>query len=728
MALEVHGPANNPLVTFEVAFSTEYEVGETLHEGACGPIRFARNKQNGLLYAAKFITGDHMQEQERITLTRQLQILATVRHPAVLRLRGHSVDPATSDQIILTEYMPGGSLLTFPREHPDLWDLTHKFIVLLGVACGMRYIHSIGVVHRDLKPSNILLNEVGEPVIGDFGFAKLQTFSNAKIQQSRTHTVDPYAAPEILAVNDELDNKVDVYSYGMVMFHVIAGEPPYKECKNVNDLGQRVQKGISPRFPASIPIAFQRLIEDCMAHEPDDRPSFKMLVQNLLETPELYIEGIDREQVWAYAKKIMPYDFMQSSLSCEINPIDSVVERLQIVREQNEKLRALVEELEKEREGLEQRAANAKNQLSRIGDRLAGAPAPLRGRRTSALKPTASSDQLVTEGKGNKPAVKPPPRHQTQPPGQRPSPEELGIDTAKARPSADLHRSAPGRPPKGDPGAEFPLGAPNGFLHARLGNGVFNVKFLRSTNDPSHILAADPKYFVTAGGRRNWIQIKFRATVTINGIVLTPAANLCLKSWRLTATSKQSSSGLVLHTSESETGLNSANPFSLSFDPIQPLTLKIEQTGPGWTGESRFALANVAFSVPEGSAPVEIKDLLVVSNDTPTIYDPANQWVLTTHESSSAHWLRLDFLDRTLVVTGFRVRSQNPESRFVLFGCKPGADKFEEIRSTETFADSVLTVACAAATGYRYLKLQHTLRKPLAICSLEFFGTVGSLK
>ncbi len=70
--------------------------------------------------------------------------------------------------IILTEYMQNGTLKQLIKANKKS-EAVNKYLILLGVALGMKYLHSEGIVHRDLKPSNILLNDQMHPKICDFG-------------------------------------------------------------------------------------------------------------------------------------------------------------------------------------------------------------------------------------------------------------------------------------------------------------------------------------------------------------------------------------------------------------------------------------------------------------------------------------------------------------------------------------------------------------------------------
>src|ERR1043166_8705190 len=112
----------------------------------------------------------------------------------------------------------------------SLRDEPRKCVQLMAkVARAVDYAHSRGVLHRDLKPGNILLNDRGEPLVSDFGLAKLLDGNNDLTRSLTTFGTAGFIAPEQAgdaAVN--LTPSADVYSLGAVLFNLLAGRPPFQ--------------------------------------------------------------------------------------------------------------------------------------------------------------------------------------------------------------------------------------------------------------------------------------------------------------------------------------------------------------------------------------------------------------------------------------------------------------------------------------------------------------------
>src|SRR5262249_8490343 len=100
--------------------------------------------------------------------------------------------------------------------------------LIAKVARTVHYAHEHGIVHRDIKPGNVLLDSKGEPLLTDFGLARL-----VETESTVTHTMDvlgtpSYSAPEQASgLNEELTNATDVYGLGAVFYQLLTGHPPF---------------------------------------------------------------------------------------------------------------------------------------------------------------------------------------------------------------------------------------------------------------------------------------------------------------------------------------------------------------------------------------------------------------------------------------------------------------------------------------------------------------------
>jgi serine/threonine protein kinase len=94
-----------------------------------------------------------------------------------------------------------------------------KGIIICGLVLGMRFVHSQGIMHRDLKPSNILINDLGQTLIGDFGSSRYE-WDDATLTGG-AGTVN-YAAPEQFR-DEGTTNKVDIFSFASILYEIYVG-------------------------------------------------------------------------------------------------------------------------------------------------------------------------------------------------------------------------------------------------------------------------------------------------------------------------------------------------------------------------------------------------------------------------------------------------------------------------------------------------------------------------
>lgn len=140
--------------------------------------------------------------------------------------------------------------------------------IACGVAAGLDYAGSKGFVHRDIKPDNIMFRDDGTPVILDFGIAK-QKDGDSKMTKTGTIVgTTGYMSPE-QAMGQELDERSDIYSLGIMLYELLTGTVPFRGDSAVAVLLKHVQE-TPPPLPASLSV-FQPALDKALAKKPEDR-------------------------------------------------------------------------------------------------------------------------------------------------------------------------------------------------------------------------------------------------------------------------------------------------------------------------------------------------------------------------------------------------------------------------------------------------------------------------
>jgi serine/threonine protein kinase len=203
-----------------------YEVLEQIGCGGMGVIYRARQRHSRRIVAVKRILSYRADSHGALQrFRREAQAVASLDHPNILPIYevSESEDGLPFFSMKFAEKGSLGENLASLRNEP------RKCVQLMAkVARAVEYAHSRGVLHRDIKPGNILLNDRGEPLVSDFGLAKLLDGNSDLTRSLTTFGTAGFIAPEQAGgTAADFTPAADVYSLGAVLFNVLAGRPPF---------------------------------------------------------------------------------------------------------------------------------------------------------------------------------------------------------------------------------------------------------------------------------------------------------------------------------------------------------------------------------------------------------------------------------------------------------------------------------------------------------------------
>eukprot|EP00727_Mastigamoeba_balamuthi_P014856 m51a1_g9997 putative map3k delta-1 protein isoform 1 (195) ;mRNA; f:59918-60793 len=188
-----------------------------------------------------------------------------MRHPNIVLFMGASTtDPAKV--AIVTEFVSAGSLHSIVHKHWRSLRTDWLLQATYDVAVGMAYLHSLSppIVHRDLKPMNILVDgESSRCKLIDFGLSCVRRHDH----MTGAIGTPIWMAPEVFR-NEPYTEKVDVYSFALVVAEVFTHQTPFLEMK-YDQLKEAVGlKGIRPQLPETVPAAVRDLVQQCWSQDP----------------------------------------------------------------------------------------------------------------------------------------------------------------------------------------------------------------------------------------------------------------------------------------------------------------------------------------------------------------------------------------------------------------------------------------------------------------------------
>eukprot|EP00026_Physarum_polycephalum_P001170 Phypoly_transcript_01171.p1 GENE.Phypoly_transcript_01171~~Phypoly_transcript_01171.p1 ORF type:complete len:1117 (+),score=199.88 Phypoly_transcript_01171:88-3438(+) len=265
-----------PLAQQFIIMEADLVMAEVLGTGSFGEVVKGKYRDNAV--AIKCMHKNLQSMQHAVSLyVNEIELMCRVRHPNVVRIFGCTAPPLV---YIVMDYYPSNLSQLIQK-----WSRIPTPVLLKiakGIANGLFYLHNVAkIIHRDMKPSNVLLDDKNNPKIADFGVAR----DNAGTLTMTGIGTPTYMAPEMLK-GRKYSDKVDVYSFGLILWQMFTGQKPFADLK-MND-GAEISPvqiavkvathRIRPKIPADCPPSLSELITQCWEHDPKKRLSSEELV------------------------------------------------------------------------------------------------------------------------------------------------------------------------------------------------------------------------------------------------------------------------------------------------------------------------------------------------------------------------------------------------------------------------------------------------------------------
>jgi serine/threonine protein kinase len=260
---------------------SHYRIVSKLGAGGMGEVYLAEDTRLSRRVALKLLPAEFTRDPARVRrFVQEAKAASALNHPNILTI--HEISEANGTQFITTEFIEGRTLRQCLSDSG--MSLNTTLDLATQIAAALVAAHEADIVHRDLKPENVMLRRDGIVKVLDFGLAKLAEASPLE-QGSETQTLakantDPgtvvgtasYMSPE-QARGQEVDSRSDIFSFGVILYEMIAHRPPFAGVNAIDVMGAILNREPAPlnTQAAEIPAELRRIVTKMLRKERDER-------------------------------------------------------------------------------------------------------------------------------------------------------------------------------------------------------------------------------------------------------------------------------------------------------------------------------------------------------------------------------------------------------------------------------------------------------------------------
>jgi len=251
----------------------KYPVIGRLGEGATSQVYLCHDPFNDRQVAVKLVSTDIFDDPARGKLYKKLfvteaSLAGKLQHPHICQI----FDAVAEDNVhyIVMEYVDGGTLEPFCQTDA-LLPIDRLIEMSFKCTRALEFAHKMGITHRDIKPANILYAGESDVKVTDFGAALIASGETTQIAAIGSPA---YMSPEQVK-EQPVDHRTDIYSMGVVMYHLLTGRLPFQASNNFSLIYQitNVEPPPPSTFRPEIPESVDRIVARAMAKSLDERYS-----------------------------------------------------------------------------------------------------------------------------------------------------------------------------------------------------------------------------------------------------------------------------------------------------------------------------------------------------------------------------------------------------------------------------------------------------------------------
>ena len=249
--------------------SGRYEVLKRVGSGGMADVYMAKDHKLNRNVAVKVLKSEYVEDEKFLKkFETEAQAVARLSHPNIVNVYDVGIEDGIN--YIVMELAEGMTLKEYIRRKGYL-SPKETVEISLQIASAISHAHKNHIIHRDIKPQNILVSEIGNVKVTDFGIAKA-TSSNTVTSTATAMGSVHYISPE-QAKGRFCDEKSDIYSLGITMYEMVTGHVPFDHENGVTIALMHLQNEITPpsQIRDGIPDSLEKIILKCTMKKPEER-------------------------------------------------------------------------------------------------------------------------------------------------------------------------------------------------------------------------------------------------------------------------------------------------------------------------------------------------------------------------------------------------------------------------------------------------------------------------
>ena len=258
---------------------SHYRIVEPIGAGGMGQVYLAEDQKLHRQVALKILPAEVLEDIDRLRrFKREALAISALNHPNILTI--FEFDDVGGVPSLASEYVRGTTLRDALKNGP--LEIDTAIDIAMQVASALQTAHDAGVIHRDIKPENIMIRDDRYVKVLDFGLAKL-TGDMRSEENERTHTqafslpgiimgTAAYMSPE-QARSKSIDPRTDIFSFGVVLYEMLAGRPPFAGETATDIIAEIIQKepASASLYNSAVPVELDRIVNRCLEKDRKDR-------------------------------------------------------------------------------------------------------------------------------------------------------------------------------------------------------------------------------------------------------------------------------------------------------------------------------------------------------------------------------------------------------------------------------------------------------------------------